>query len=888
MSTSTVELPSGVVTFVFTDIEASTRLLYRLGDGYVAVLERHRELLRDVWAEHRGREVSVEADSFFVAFADARDAVAACLSAQRALATEDWPGGVDVRVRIGLQTGLASPHGEDYVALAVHQAARVMASGHGGQILVTEDTVAAMGGDHEFELHPLGRFRLRDFTQPVRLYQLHGEGLGTDFPAVRAIPADAHNIVRAPTPMVGRDAVIEALTDQIAVGRALTLIGPGGVGKSRLAAEIGVALAPRWEDGVWFVELAGVTDAELVPTAIAEAIGVAERPGVARWDDVLARLEAQHAVVILDNCEHVATTCSRLIDSLLSRCAGLAVIATSREPLRTAGEILSPVEPLEFPTAAHPTADEVLASPAGRLFWERGSAVRPGFVVDDGNAAAVAGICRHTDGLPLLIELAAAHLSAQSPAEILTGLQDQLRFLRSPDPRTAARHRTVEGLLEWSHRLLTHDEQIAFRRLAVFGSSFTQWTAQSAVADQRISKGDVPQLVWSLVDRSLVTADLGSNDTRYRLLETVRSYGRKLLDDHGERVEVAARLGGALLDRLGPWFPADRRWIREVGEELDNLRHLVSQLGADHQDIAQQLACSIGRYHDASQSFRDGIAEVSRFAAVLDEPSSARVPLLTTLADLHLRTGDVEAAGDLVEAAAELAVGFGAPEWDDVAIDRTRGEIARRRGDLNGAVEIARAALDRTLSDRGRSRVYNLLGTTSAALGDFDTAARACQEELELNQALGYEGYIASAHGNLAEIALRVGDMAGAARHQRSCLDLAVSLGSTAMVAFSLIVAARVGAWQEDWTTAATLHFKAEELLEQTGLVVYEDDRREIEALLETLTLELGDEGVSDAKSAGEAMDVPQTVRLANQVLERAARADSARVGLAEGDKESS
>jgi predicted ATPase/class 3 adenylate cyclase len=808
MSTSTVELPSGVVTFVFTDIEASTRLLYRLGDGYVTVLERHRELLREVWANHRGREVSVEADSFFVAFAAASDAVAACASAQRSLAAEAWPGGVEVRVRIGLQTGLASPHGDDYVALAVHQAARVMAAGHGGQVLLTEATVAALDTDHDFDLHLLGRFRLRDFAQPVRLYQLHERGLATDFPAVRAVPADAHNIVRAPTAVVGRDTEIAALADQVRSGRAFTLIGPAGVGKSRLAAEVGVALASHWEDGVWFVDLAGVTDAELVSTAIAEVIGVTERPDVDRWEDVLARLEARHAVVILDNCEHVATACSQLIDALLARGSGLAVIATSREPLRTAAEILSPVEPLAFPAGPRPSPEDVLGSSAGRLFWERGSAVRPGFVIDDTNAAAVASICRHTDGLPLLIELAAAHLSAQSPAEILAGLRDQLRFLRSPDPRTSERHRTVEGLLEWSHRLLTDDEQLAFRRLAVFGSSFTQRAAQSAVADGRLGPADVPQLVWSLVDRSLVTAELGSNDTRYRLLETVRSYGGKLLDDHGERTEVAAKLGAALLDRLGPWFPAGRRWVSEVGEELDNLRHLLPQLEADHHTMAQQLACSIGRYHDANQSFRDGIAELTRYAAVLEDPSSARVSLLTTLADLHLRTGDVDAAAELVEDAAALAATFGAPDWDDVAIDRTRGEIARRRGNLIGAVEIARAALERSLSDRGRSRIYNLLGTTSAALGEFDTAYWACQQELELNEVLGYEGYIASAHGNLAEIALRVGDMAGAARHQRSCLDLAVSLGSTAMLAFSLIVASRVGAWQEDWATAATLYSK--------------------------------------------------------------------------------
>jgi predicted ATPase/class 3 adenylate cyclase len=886
MSTSTVDLPSGVVTFVFTDIEGSTRLLHRLGDGYVAVLERHREILREVWADHRGHEVSVEADSFFVAFADAADAVAASAAAQRALATEDWPADAPVRVRIGLQTGLASPHRGNYVALAVHQAARVMASGHGGQVLVSEHTLDALGEDHGFDLRPLGRLRLRDFSQPVRLYQLAGPGLDAEFPAVRAIPADAHNIVREPTATIGRDEAIAALIDRVSPGRTITLLGPGGVGKSRLATEVGVAIAPSWDDGVWFVDLAGVAEPELVTGAIAGAIGVPERQDVARWDDVLGHLEARNAVLILDNCEHLAATCGELVGSLFAVCENVGVIATSREPLRAAGEVLWPVEPLAVPVGAQPSHAEVLESPAGRLFWERGVAVRPGFAVDEQNAAAVAGICRHVDGLPLLIELAAAHLSAQSPAEILAGLEDRVRFLRSPDPRASARHRTVEGLLDWSYRLLGDDEQIAFRRLSVFGSSFSQVTAVPAVADDTVDEESVPQLIWSLVDRSLVTADLTANDTRYRLLETIRSYGRRLLDQHGETSGVATRLGESFLERLGPWFPADRRWVREVGEELDNLRALVPVIRSEREELAQQLACSIGRHHDAGQTFREGIVELTRLARLLDRPSATRVSLLTTLADLHLRTGDVEPAVELVDEAESLAEAYGAPDWDDVAVDRTRGEIARRRGNLSGAVEIAQGAMARPLSDRGRSRMYNLLGTSSAALGDLDIAYDACLRELELNQLLGYEGYIASAHGNLAEVALRLGDMTAAARHQRSCLDLAVTLGSAAMVAFSLIVASRVAGWRSEWVTAASLHAKAEAMLDETGLVIYEDDRRESESLLAMLDEELGHEGLQDALSVGRELTVPEAVRMADDVLGAAAHAEGHDVGLGVGEEE--
>lgn len=876
VSATRVELPSGIVTFVFTDIEGSTRLLHLLGDRYVEMLERHREILRAACSAHRGHEVRTEADSFFAAFDDATDAMAACFDAQLALAGEEWPEGVEVRVRMGVHTGLAAPHEGDYVALAVHQAARVVAAGHGGQILVSEDTAAALEPDGAVRLRPLGRYRLRDFPGPVRIYQVVGEGLEDHLPAIRAVPADGHNIVRKPTPTIGREETITALADLTKPGRPVTLIGPGGVGKSRVASDLGVVISSQWEDGVWMVNLAGVTEPELIPGAIAGGVGAPGHPEAARWDDVLRHLETRNAAVILDNCEHLAAAAAELIDSLLTTCERVGVITTSREPLRAQGEILWPIEPLPFPSGPSPRPEEVLESPAGRLFWERGTAVRPTFTIDEDNAATVAAIVEHLDGIPLLIELAAAHLSAQSPADILSGLEDRARLLRSPDPRVADRHGTMAGLLDWSYRLLEAPEQAALRRLSVFGASFSQWAAAAAVSDDRIDRGDVPHLLWLLVDRSLVVADLASNATRYRLLETVRSYGRRLLDEAGETDRVASGLAGWFLERLGPWFPADRQWVGEVGVELDNLRALIPLLPPADQESAQQIACSIGRHHDAAQTFREGIDELTRLAGLLGRPSPTRVALLATLAFLHLRIGQIDPARELVEAAQTLRDEYGAPDWDDVAVERVLGEIARRTGDLGGAADIAREALARPLSDRGRARMYNLLCTTSAALGELDMAYDACTRELALYQALGDEGYIASAHGNLAEVALRLGDMPAAARHQRSCLDLAVAQGSHAMVAFSLIVAARVARWRQDWATAASLHAKAEAMLEETGLVLYEDDRRESEQLLEAVRTELGEEEFANRSRAGGELSLPEGVALADRVLAETEQAQSA------------
>jgi predicted ATPase/class 3 adenylate cyclase len=638
------ELPSGIVTFVFSDIEGSTRLFHQLGEQYVEVLERHRQILREAWTAHRGREVSTDGDAFFVAFEGADDAVWACVDAQRALAEETWPNGTAVKVRMGVHTGLATPYEGDYVAVAVHQAARVVAAGHGGQILVSEEAAAQLALPDASGLRPLGHFRLRDFDQPELLYQVYQDGLPADFPAVRALPADGHNLVRQPNETIGRDELIVRLAGEIQPGRVVTLVGPGGVGKSRVAGEVGMRIASDWTDGVWRVDLATITEHDPMVAAIGEAVGAPARPGGDRWAEILDHLSGRRAVLIFDNCEHLLDSCRELIGALLAACGGVAVVATSREPIRLPGEVLRPVPPLPLPDPNTPADRIVLMSPAVRLFVERGQAVRQGFTIDDRNAAPIIAICRHLDGLPLSLELAAANLAVQSPAEILAGLEDRFRLLQSRDRDPEDRHHTMEGVLEWSFRMLGDTEQVAFRRVAVFGSSFSLETATSAVAGERIDPHEVPQLIWSLVDRSLVTAELAADATRYSLLETIQTYGRDRLDEAGETGLVAYRVAEHLLDRMGPWSPADRRWQGEVGVELGNLRVLVPLTAAGSPELAQQLACTIGRYHDSTASYQAGIDELARYATVLGQPTSVRASLLTTLADLHLRTGDTDSA----------------------------------------------------------------------------------------------------------------------------------------------------------------------------------------------------------------------------------------------------
>jgi predicted ATPase len=797
--------------------------------------------------------VSESGDSSFIAFQSASDAITTAAAAQAEIEHAEWPRDTQLRVRMGLHVGMAWPHDGNYVALAVHQAARVMAAAHGGQTLLSRHVVMELDDDRRRQVEPLGRFRLRDFDEPLELFQLGDR----EFPAVRALPADRHNIIRRPTGTIGRDGLIRNVAQVVEPGRLVTLTGPGGVGKTRVAAEVGTAVAEEWDDGVWMVDLAPISDDALIVAIIAEAIGAPRVPDQDRWEDVLAHLESRNALLIFDNCEHLLGRSRKLIDRLLATCPGVGVLVTSREPVRLPGEQTHPLEPLSTPSAV-------------QLFGQRARAVRPGFEVSASNADDVAEICRQIDGLPLFIELAAANVAFQSLHDIRQGLERQISILRARDPSTPARHRDIEGVLGWSHQLLGDDERIALRRLSVFGSSFTLPMAVAAITS--LAGEDSPeQVVWSLVDRSLVSVDPTADDTRYRCLETVRTFARARLADAGEETEVATRVASSYLERLGPWQPASISWLGHTAAELDNLRALADLLATESEELAQEIAYTIGRYHDSSHSFKEGVEELTRYVDRLRTPTSTRSSLLNMLAYLHLRMGQTETARVWAEAAEGLRDVHGAPAWDDAGVDRTLGEIARREGDLEAAVEVAQTTLDRTLSERGRSRMLNLLGTTFGALGRFDDAYDALSEELDINRRLGYDEFVAVAEGNLAETALRQGRERTACAHQRACLELARAQGSQPMLAFSMLLAAQMAGVSGRWSTALQLQAHAELLLEDIGLALYDDDLQRTQELTDSASEALGDIGAADAVFSGREMPTPVVVDLADEVLSAAA-----------------
>ena len=535
-------LPLGTVTFFFSDIEASTRLAESLAERWPAVLERHREIVRAALRASDGLEVQTEGDGFFAVFVTAPAAVAATVQAQRDLAAEPWPADGHVRVRMGLHSGDGTIDRDgSYVGHDVHRAARVAGAAHGGQVLVSETTraLASLALPEGVSLRDLGQHRLKDL-QPQSLAQLFIDGLPADFPAVRSLDVRPNNLPLQLTSFVGRDRELRAVTDLVARARVLTLTGPGGTGKTRLALQLAAQVSDAFPDGTWFVPLEPLRDPGLVLPTVARTIAVFPRPGEAALDALAAAIAERRMFLVLDNFEQVVEAAGG-VAGLLRACSGLQVVVTSRAALRIAGEQeypvpglptppdtsrLSRVELEELPAAErNPDAAALDQYEAVRLFVARALAVRPGFAVTDQNAPAVAGITARLQGMPLAMELAAARLKVLAPEQILQRLEQQLGILTSSARDLPDRQRTLRGAIAWSCDLLDEAHRRLLGRLAVFRGGW-QLEAAEAVADQPSGlQLDTLDGLTELVDQSLVRrADEQAGVARYALLESVREF----------------------------------------------------------------------------------------------------------------------------------------------------------------------------------------------------------------------------------------------------------------------------------------------------------------------------------------------------------------------------
>jgi predicted ATPase/class 3 adenylate cyclase len=659
-------LPTGTVTFLLTDVEGSTRAWDTAPERMGPAIERHYTLLEEAIAARGGRRPleQGEGDSVVAVFTRASDAAAAALSAQAALLDEL---GDQFRVRMALHTGEAQLRDPaNYMGESIIRAARLRACGHGGQILVSGTTADLLGGllPVEVTLNRLGRCRLRDLSRAEEVWQLAGTGLPDKFPPLASLEAPRTNVPATRTPLIGRvDEVraVKALFGDTGA-RVVTLTGPGGVGKTRLALKVASDYGDDFVDGVWWVELASLQQGQPVAEAISSALEITLTATPAPVDQVVGALRDRRALVVLDNCEHLLDDAAEVTDRLLQDCPGLDILATSREPLGIEGERVWRVPSLAVPMPGIPLAG-VMETEAVQLFIVRARQRHPGFTVDESNAAAIAAVCRRLDGIPLALELAAARVSTMPVEAILGDLDERFRLLTGGSRTALPRHQTLAASVQWSHELLTDDERLLFRRLGVFVDGFT---IDAAATIAELDHYDCLDVVGGLVDKSLVQFDAETG--RYRLLETLRQYANDRAADAGELKTMRDRHVDwaetflARLDMLTLELPA----ITAIDNEYPDLRAALEWAIATHNPIAISLVEGLGRYWVYGSVWRDAITLGDPVLAKLEGDDPARwAAIVAVLSMVRLPAGDRDFMSQTTRAL-EIASAAGA---DGAALD---------------------------------------------------------------------------------------------------------------------------------------------------------------------------------------------------------------------------
>jgi predicted ATPase/class 3 adenylate cyclase len=732
------ERPTGTVTFLFTDIEGSTRLLQELGDDWAGVLHDQRRLIRSVIAANNGIELGTEGDSFFVVFASAADATQAVVSAQHALAAHAWTGSKPVRVRMGLHTGEARRVGDDYVGLDVHRAARIAACGHGGQVVISDSVyalvVAALPAG--VSMRDLGEHRLKDLPRPEHLYQLEIEGLPTEFPPLKTLDVRKNNLPLQLTSFLGRTAELAELKELLAGGRLISLVGTGGIGKTRLAIELATEVLEEF-GYVWLAELAPISDPDLVAATLMTAIDVREQAGRTPIDALIDYFAPKSALVILDNCEHLVEPCAILAESLLEACPRLKIIATSREHLGVPGEASWRVPSLPVPDPARlPALEQVAESAAVALFVDRATAASPSFQLTNENAPLVVQVCKRLDGIPLAIELAAKRLSLLALPQMITRLNDRFRLLTGGGRTALPRQQTLRAAIDWSHELLAESERTLLRRVSVFAGGFSLELAEEICAWAPLDAADMLDLLGTLVSKSLVVYETGS---RYRMLETIREYAVERARTAAEDGELETRHRTrflALAEEADHELhgPAQLRWFDLIDTEIANVRAAFdSCLAHEDAQAALRIAAGLGLYWRARGRFTEGRGLLERgLAPKLAVPATLRARALAWASYLAIYQGAYTQAQIRGEESLNLysAAGDG---WGMGFALQVLGAVALNQDDYPSAARLEQESvryLRQTGDTDGLGLSYVYLGVVALRRGEYPSAMGMLEQAL--------------------------------------------------------------------------------------------------------------------------------------------------------------
>ena len=746
--------------------------MQQLGQGYVELQMVHHELLREAFRSNEGRELRTEGDSFFCVFASALDACHAAAAAQQSFAEHRWPEGGALRVRIGLHTGEAPLMGDEYIGLDVHHAARIAGAAYGGQVLVSEATQALVAGrlPERLQLRDLGLHRLRDLAGTEHLYQLLVEGVPDVFPALRTLDGTPNNLPTQLTSFVGRSEMVARAKRLVETSRLLTLTGPGGIGKTRLSLQVAAETFDQFPDGVYFIALSAVRDPEVIPSVIAQAIGIPMTGNRLPLDMVIQHLRNRKTLLVIDNFEQLLPEAAGFPSTLLQASPNLKVIVSSRAPLRAYGEHEFPVEPLLIPdSTTHPSLDILSQYEAVKLFIERATAAKPDFYATNENAPAIAGICERVDGLPLAIELAAARIKLFSPQALYSRLEKSFSALGVGARDLPSRQQTLTGAIAWSYDMLDAPGRRLLARFSVFarGAGLEQAGAVCGPAEE--VGGDVVTGLDELADQSLLRRVPDVEEPRLLMLQTIREFGAERLQESGEAEVIRDRHAeafAAMAEEVeGRLLGSERKaQLDRLERDHDNLRAALDWcISGPRTELALRLASAMWRFWQMRGHLHEGR---SRIEAVLDLPGVDKHPAA------HRRA--LEAAGGIAYWQADM---HAAQAWYDDCLVLTRAT-----GDKNaianaiyndsfplvvGRTDMARAlplldealGLFRELDDApGIARCLWGIGNVHHFLQDYDAAVPPLEESIELFRKLGQGFGLGWSLHTRALVAINLGD----------------------------------------------------------------------------------------------------------------------------------
>lgn len=788
--------PGGNITFLFTDIEGSTKLAQQYPESMPLALEIHNTILKEAIESNNGFVFEIIGDAFCAAFENSVDAVNACYAAQIKLNAEKWRD-AEIKVRMGIHSGKAEWNGKRYMGyLTLARTQRVMSAAHGGQVLISEDAYVQLtpNVNPAISYRDLGERRLKDLIQPVRIFQMLSKDLPSDFPLLATLDSRPNNLPVQLTSFIGREKEIDEIKELLKDTHLLTLTGPGGAGKTRLSLQVGADVIDEFSHGVWIIELAPLIDPQLLAQKITIELGIKEEAKRTLEETLCSYLKDKEMLLILDNCEHLIESSAGLSEKILKTCPKLKIIATSREALKCTGEQVYSVMSLKTPDFNDKLTPEQLAQyESVRLFIERALTVNPKFRITNENAQALSGICSQLDGIPLAIELAAARVKVLSTERIFERLSNRFSLLTGGVRTAMPRQQTLKALIDWSYDLLSEQEKMLWSRLSVFNDGWTLDAAEEICSDDRIDKDSVLDLLTLLAEKSILIFE--ESGERYNILETLKRYGEERLEgtnDAGNIYSKYLRYYVELSEFAEPKLNGEEAqlWLDKLEKEHGNFQFAIEwALKNGLQNEGFRLAGALSLFWDIRGYYSAGrgiLENMLNTAKDISKPVLGKVIVRAGL--LAQSQGDYNEAMKFYEQSLALYMEQGDKDAISTVL-RSMGNVVYEQGDYDRARKLIEAHLEfkREIGDkRSIADSLNDLGNMAYDQGDYEQARNFHEESLSLRREIGYKRGIAGSLNNLGNVAYNLGDYEMAQKLQEESLAIKRELGDKKGITTSL------------------------------------------------------------------------------------------------------